>query len=441
MNTAAFPMPGALRWRAMIPLINGDGSCSLVYDLERAAVLEVPEGFQFHVALALETGDPDDGLLTWLVNEDLLTAEGWAGWSGDTADGSWWGPGSGSAWRGCDEVRACLGPVADDEVGTALEAVFKQSAGASRLHLSLDWNGAFPGSPCLERIVVEAGRLASLAKQEASFTLTLDVRQVTPVATACAGDYPIHLRVRCGAFPARESDPASRRAWASVTALLLRLAGLEERVTVSCTLGEGARLLDLWSWAKRAGIRHLDAVRLSGSQVHEYRNDLLAVSQEMSADLEARRTPTGYLPLTRIVRRLMNSEPLTRFREAASGWGLGVGVSRLESLALDPWTSTEDDDEAPGEAAAGAAPCLGCWARQICNHSSLLATAVEEDPRAPSRESCAVWLAEVEVALRFYHRLAQCEPIEVLRFLGESARMATEPLGWREDLGFTKQPS
>src|SRR3954451_21266322 len=76
------PMPGALRLRALHPLIEGDGSCSLVHDLERAAVVEVPEELQFHVAPALETGDLDEALLGWLVNEDLLTSEGVVGWSG-----------------------------------------------------------------------------------------------------------------------------------------------------------------------------------------------------------------------------------------------------------------------------------------------------------------------------------------------------------------------
>ena len=83
--TPTIPMPGALRWREMYPLIDGDGSCSLIYDLERAAVLEVPEDLRFYVAPALETGDLDDGLLSWLVQEDLLTAENQAGWGGDAA--------------------------------------------------------------------------------------------------------------------------------------------------------------------------------------------------------------------------------------------------------------------------------------------------------------------------------------------------------------------
>ena len=75
------PMPGALRWRAFHPLIDGDGTCSLIYDLERAAVLQVPEELQLHLAPALETGDPDDDLLSWMLGEDLITAEGLAEWT------------------------------------------------------------------------------------------------------------------------------------------------------------------------------------------------------------------------------------------------------------------------------------------------------------------------------------------------------------------------
>ena len=82
LYVATMPMPGALRLRALHPLIEGDGSCNLVYDLERAAVVEVPEDLQFHVAVALETGDLDEDLLGWLMSEDLLTGEGEVGWAG-----------------------------------------------------------------------------------------------------------------------------------------------------------------------------------------------------------------------------------------------------------------------------------------------------------------------------------------------------------------------
>ena len=136
--TPTIPMPGALRWREMYPLIDGDGSCSLIYDLERAAVLEVPEDLRFYVAPALETGDLDDGLLSWLVQEDLLTAESSGGWSGDAAcldvSGCW---DLGAIHRVDDQVCAHLGPRSESEVSEALEPVFKQSLGASRVQLCL----------------------------------------------------------------------------------------------------------------------------------------------------------------------------------------------------------------------------------------------------------------------------------------------------------------
>ena len=66
-------------------------------------------------------------------------------------------------------------------------------------------------------------------------------------------------------------------------------------------------------------------------------------------------------------------------------------------------------------------------------------TSVGDDQREPSPERCPFWLAEAEAALRLYHRLAQCDPMDVRRFLGDSVRMPLEPLGRREDLGIQRQ--
>ena len=100
MNTATMPIPGALRLRRIHPLIDGDGSCSLIYDVERAAVLDVPVELQFHIAPALETGDLDEDLLSWLVNEDLVTADRLGGYGEAVEEaagleaGVWWSLGS-----------------------------------------------------------------------------------------------------------------------------------------------------------------------------------------------------------------------------------------------------------------------------------------------------------------------------------------------------------
>ena len=80
------------------------------------------------------------------------------------------------------------------------------------------------------------------------------------------------------------------------------------------------RLLDLWEWAKQTGIRRLDVAVLDdlafGDGVArpgrrgELRHDLLAVCDEMADDLDGQRLPIDFRPLTRIVDRLMRSEPL-----------------------------------------------------------------------------------------------------------------------------------
>jgi hypothetical protein len=398
----------------MHPLIDGDGACTLIYDLERAAVLEVPQELQLHVAPALETGDLDDDLLSWLVNEDLLTTESWAGWGGSRDDGSgvpgWW-----DLWaihRFGDEVHARVHPTAEAEVESTLESVFKQSFGVSRVQLLLDWDGRFPGAPLVERVVIEAERLAASAHQEVSFELVLDAHEVTrPVAEFLAA-LPLHLRLHCGDLPAGDGFPEERWAWESRAAAVFLLRKLAERVNVQCSLDGGARLLDLWTWAKRAGVRHLDPVRSEtfaladslppASRVLEYKKDLQAICDEMTAELAARRIPIDYRPLTRMVRRLMGSE-----------------------ACFEPESELS--------------PCCSCWARSVCNHSSLLAAPVGEAQQEPSPERCAVWLAEAEVALRLYHRLAQCDPRDVLRLLGDAARMPLDPLGPREDVGPPKQ--
>ena len=72
--------------------------------------------------------------------------------------------------------------------------------------------------------------------------------------------------------------------------------------------------------AKRTGIRHLDATVLEDAafgdgaprpgRLREMRNDLLSVCDEMADELAGQRLPVDFKPLTRIVDRVMRSEPL-----------------------------------------------------------------------------------------------------------------------------------
>lgn len=461
MQLTTLPMPGALRLRALHPLIDGDGSCSLVYDLERAAVVEVPEELQFHIAPALETGDLDEDLVGWLAGEDLLTSEGWNGWReepeavGTLEAAGWWSVGA--IYRVDDTIHARIGQPDEETALPALEHVFKHSLGTGRVKLHLDWGGAFPGRSLVERIVVESRRLAGLSFQEVSSELSLDASEVTPAIAGFLAGLPVHVRLRCGSFPGADELirlGARVEAWRAEPAIRLLVDRMAERLTVSCVL-DGSRLLDLWGWAKRTGVRHLDAVRLEDAvftgkpqptRVREYRNDLLAVCDEMAGELEAQRFPVDYKPLSRIVGRLRRSEPLDLL--PGDGWSAGSsfdlsGLGALGSGFMpDLWKGFAEELEPAAFQEESEPSCRGCWARHICNQSSFVASGFEgDDPQEPSEERCALWKTEVEVALRFYHRLAHTDPIQVLRFFEESSREpVSAPIGRREDLGYLKVP-
>src|SRR5579885_2718896 len=211
MNPLTMAMPGALRMRALYPLLEADGSCTLIYDLERAAVLDVPEDLQLHVGTALDTGDPDDLLVGWMISEDLLTAEGWAG--PETAEAplvmtQWWQ--LGLVLRRDGEVHARLDNATLENALVTLDFIFKQALGATRIILRLSWGGAFPDTRVLEGIVVEANRLAALSGQELRYELSLDSWVVTPDAAAFLADYPFHVRLHCGSFARTDAGPAGQ---------------------------------------------------------------------------------------------------------------------------------------------------------------------------------------------------------------------------------------
>jgi hypothetical protein len=454
---STMPIPGALRLRALHPLIEGDGSCGLVYDLERAAVVEVPEELQFHIAPALETGDLDEALLGWLVNEDLLTGESGAGVAeaaGLPEAADWWSPATISRIDG--ELHARIDEVGEAEALEIVGFAFKQSFGTSRVKLHLSWGGAYPGNALLERIVVEASRLAGLQHQELCCELTLAATEVTLAKADFLASSAFQVRLLCGSFPpslhaGRRRD--GRPIWEADPVVRLLVDRLGDRLTVHCVLDQG-RLLDLWEWAKGMGVRHLDAAGAGlarPGRLRELRNDLLALCEETAAELEAQRLPVDYKPLTRIVDRLMRSEPLEAAYGELSGFAGMVPVADsyprslaesfdLRSLAGLRGGGLEDAELATIEGGGSGFSCQGCWARQACSHSAYVAPAQDgEDAREISEENCALWRAEVEVALRFYHRLAHTDPLQVRRFF-DSSREPVPAWGPREDLGYLRMP-
>jgi hypothetical protein len=476
-----FALPGALRLRTLQPLIDRDGACSLVYDLERAAVFEVPEELRLYVAPALETGNLDEGLLGWLASEDLLTAaSSWETGPRSAAAGApraragaasggadlWWG--QAPPWHGYDEAH---GWIDQPEPALAIEAVhrvFNHGLGSPRVTLHLDWVGTFPAGDLFEAVVVEAGRRAMASGQEARFELALGSDQVTVEIARRLAAHPVCIRLRCGEYDplARLGTCQENRPWLLAEPAVKLLLPLVPLLTVQCMLPGRSRLTELWRWAASIGVSSLDAIRLEDAEdaagagrpgalpvaahAREYCEDLREIYEETCAELEAGRLPVDFQPLTRIVRRLRRDEAaaaIAGFGDELPMHGGGTGFAGVESL--DPrllpelmWLQLEGPAgrreagaaTAPACAApAGAAapsgdtaepeaapdiPCQPCWARQVCSHSAYVASPLgKEDPRDPSRVRCAFWSAEVEMAVRLFHRLAQIDAIQVQRFL------------------------
>src|SRR5258708_8618602 len=162
MEPYLFAMPGALRLRTVQPLIDEDGACSLVYDIERAAVFEVPEERRLYVAPALETGNLDEELLGWLASEALLTAESCADWSADQGGG--WGVADlVGAGTGCEVVHGWIDQSAAGPAIEAVDRVFKRGLGSSRGHLHLDRVGTLPAARLVGAGVGQGPRRATLS--------------------------------------------------------------------------------------------------------------------------------------------------------------------------------------------------------------------------------------------------------------------------------------
>jgi len=154
MQPFQMPMPWAVRLRALYALRDDDGASRLIYDLERAAIVEVPEELQEYIERALDCGDLDEALLGWLQTEDLLTAEareGWqaaglAGWSARSELGLY------SLLE--DQLEAQIDATSEASAEVGLDRALRQAAGAARVTLRLRWSGAVLARKVLEQVVV-----------------------------------------------------------------------------------------------------------------------------------------------------------------------------------------------------------------------------------------------------------------------------------------------
>jgi len=465
--TAALDAP---RLRIHHLLVDGDGRCRLLYDLERTLVLDVPAALQERVAHGLIRTEADGDLTSWLRGEGILTTQPRANWSeGATpalptvTDVSL--DMSGRCNMGCtycfeNDIDSRLGAMSVETALATLDFAFERSAEAKRLNLHFGSGEPLINFALLERVVTETMARAQTTGHRVGFELTTNATLVTPAIAAFLRDHPFNVRVSCDGPPEihDRSRPmlGGQRSYPAVErGLRTLLEMLPERVTVNSVLSRGVRLRDLWAWANELGLRQYHVIKvgtyagsehdLQAQELAEFRADLQAICDDMFADLEAGRTPLNYQPITKIVRRLMIPEPITRFC-GVSGSYLGVASDGevypcFRHLGLKEYHLGDVHggvDDAARQAFLGSIAtdvdsrpvCNTCWARYLCGGGCYADSSVYgPDKRAPQVQHCPFWRTEIELAIRFHRRLVDADPFYCLRLFGDDPEAVLGALG------------
>lgn len=456
MDSQAVLIPGSLRWRTLVPVANREGACELVYDLERNALVDVPEQFKYHIAMALDSGSPDEALLGWLASEDLLTHD-----RNDDEHGHGGGadPGNGgsSAMAELSELSHAFGCVyfvdnrahcrlSDGSEQASLETLdclLSPVSGVTHLTVHLDGEGGRMSFERLRRIVEATRARAERSGREISYELRLDADSVTDDVASFLGRHPFRVRVRCDGPPQPDE---------TIRGLVRLRKRLGEKLTVHSVLRD-AGLLALWSWAKDLGLEHLHVTRLANrsaasqeAEVRAFRSDLATICDDMFAGLQAKGgKPLLYEPINRVIRRLArDNPPCWRSGTPCVGvvsHGRVLPVFQGSSGLSAPISAGHPEDgadlcaEPEEEGADGCGlPCHTCTARRLCGRGLAADPALSGIERLDIwGRHCEFWRAEVETGLLFYRRLQEADPEYLLGLAGGSSDAFLDPLDTAAD--------
>lgn len=426
--TFAGLVPGSMRIRANQPLKDRGGACTLIYDLERGRLIDVPLDYHYHVAIALESGEFDEGLISWLFEEDLLTFEG-AGDDRQPVAGPLWGVedgrGLGSVFLDGGELH--YDPGAGGPSGELLRTHLRPPAGMPMplvVHLTLGSGGARE----LEEEIAEAARSAAAVDREVRFEIAGRVTALTAGVTRLLSSRS-DLRVRLGcSLPGAGGAPAIPRGHELRGWLESLARALGPRLSVHVVLARGNRLAELWSWAGEIGLERLDVTRAGASRWpepyasaaddHLFHGDLAAVCDSMFESLEqGLPRPLLFEPVARVVRGLIAGGAPAAGGYRALVQGDDVIWPPVAGLAVAGPASPQPD------------LCAECWAQALCSRSVFVRRpeVAPDKGSEPREDRCETWRREIEAALHFFRRLQQVDPEDLLGFPLDGLRVTGPP--------------
>jgi len=419
----------------------------------------VPAAVRCSLEAAL-SGKPDDVALHWLVEEDLLTTD----LPIDRSDKRRPLPVvtdvsvdlAGACNMECaycfeEDIDSRLGPMSRDTMLATVSRAFEASANAPRVTFHFGSGEPLVRFQMLRDLVHVSEARARKEGREVRFELTTNATLVTDEISRFLRDHSFNVRVSFDG-PPRVHDTfrpllGGRSSYTAVTrGLQLLIAHLPDRVTVNSVLSHPTRLRDLWNWATGLGIRRLHVIKVGASPGRElnlepraleyFVADLRGICRDIITDLEAGRRPIDYQPITKIIRRLMIPQPITRFCGVAGSY-LGVRSDGevypcFRHVGLEQYHLGNVHEGANADArrrflsheAADVdrrPACNSCWARHLCGGGCYAdSTIYGPDLGGPQLHHCFYWRAEIEAALRLYGQLLALDPRHCLRLFGDT---------------------
>jgi uncharacterized protein len=195
------------RLRALHPLIDPDGSCRIIYDLERTMIFTVPEALQKALAVEIDQREKSSAVTKWLREYDLFTDEQKRSWS-DHPDTPFPGVSdlsldmSGSCNMGCTycfekPIHSRIGAMAEETVMASVDFFFRQNAAACRVALHFGSGEPLIQFELLKKIVAAAEGRAAISGQKLGFDLTTNATLVTEERTIFLREHGFNVRVSC----------------------------------------------------------------------------------------------------------------------------------------------------------------------------------------------------------------------------------------------------
>jgi uncharacterized protein len=348
--------------------------------------------------------------------------------------------------------------MSDETAMATLGFAFEKSAGSPRIALHFGSGEPLMRFDLLMKIVAEAERRAAESGQVVAYELTTNATLVTDEMAQFFRGHKFSVRVSCDGPPALHNNfrpfVGGRDSYGAVEkGLRLLIEYVPDRLTVNSVLSRGTRLSALWKWAGELGLRHYHVIKVGAysesdlnirdTELEEFRRDLEHICDDMLRDIECGRRPMDYQPITKVVRRLMIPEPITRFCGVAGSY-LGIAsngkvypcfrhLGVAEYNLGDVWNGVNDRMRQSflGHEAADVDSrpvCHECWARYLCGGGCYAdSTVYGPDRLSPQVHHCPFWRTEIEMAIRFYRRLVDTDPSYCLRLFGDDPAALLEP--------------